>query len=146
MKKNIPLQPLPLQALNSWKWVLPVSFILTWSSGAIFVKLGLEYANPFTFVFLRFLLSTALLWGICLMSRFIYPKTIKRMGVHYSYGASVASRIPNFLFFCTGSTHVSGNVGNYFGCTTNHYSFFGGKQNQVVWAFFRVKRIDFGCF
>lgn len=25
---NIPLQPLPLQALNSWKWVLPSQFYL----------------------------------------------------------------------------------------------------------------------
>jgi drug/metabolite transporter (DMT)-like permease len=80
VKKNIQLQTRPSQVLRNWKWIVPASFILTWSSGAIFVKLGLEYANPFTFVFLRFLLSTALLWGICLTIRSTYPKTVKEWG------------------------------------------------------------------
>lgn len=128
---NIPLQPLPLQALNSWKWVLPVSFILTWSSGAIFVKLGLEYANPFTFVFLRFLLSTALLWGICLMSRFIYPKTIKEWGYIVVTGLLLQAGYQIFYFFALDQHMSPGMLAIILGAQPIITAFLG--ENKTKW-------------
>ncbi len=43
---------------------LPAAFVLTWSSGAIFVKEGLRYAAPFQFLAYRAVFSALLLWAV----------------------------------------------------------------------------------
>ena len=98
MKKNIQLESRLAHEIIKWKSLIPVSFILTWSSGAIFVKMGLEYANPFSFVFLRFLLSTALLWGICLTIQFSLPKTVKEWGYIVLTGLLLQAGYQTFYF------------------------------------------------
>ncbi len=46
--------------------LVPLAFVLMWSSGAIFVELGLNDARPLNFLTLRLVLSAALMWLICL--------------------------------------------------------------------------------
>lgn len=108
MRKEIQLQQI-VHGTNKWKSIIPISFILMWSSGAIFVKLGLQYANPFTFVFLRFLLSTALLWIICLTIRSTRPKTVKEWGYIFLTGLLLQAGYQIFYFFAL-DYHISPGV------------------------------------
>jgi drug/metabolite transporter (DMT)-like permease len=45
--------------------LVPLTFVLMWSSGAIFVELGLNDAKPLNFLTLRLVLSTIIMWLIC---------------------------------------------------------------------------------
>lgn len=67
-----PLQPL-----------FPALFVLLWSTGFIGAKLGLPYAEPATFLWLRFVLVLALLLPICWLSRARWPapRDAVQMGV-----------------------------------------------------------------
>lgn len=56
--------------------VVPMIFVLMWSSGAIFAKLGLQSTEPLTFLALRLLFSMAIMWLICLLIRPDFPQTI----------------------------------------------------------------------
>jgi len=51
----------------------PIVFVLMWSTGFIGAKFGLPYAEPFTFLLLRFLLAAALLLGLVLLRRAAWP-------------------------------------------------------------------------
>jgi drug/metabolite transporter (DMT)-like permease len=44
--------------------ILPIVFILIWSSGSIFVNMGLQFADPFSFLFFRAVLTTLILFII----------------------------------------------------------------------------------
>lgn len=52
---------------------IPGLFVLFWSSGAIFVKLGLPYANPFIFLSLRFFMAMVIMWLLCLIIKPTFP-------------------------------------------------------------------------
>jgi drug/metabolite transporter (DMT)-like permease len=54
-------------------WVFPGLFVILWSTGFIGAKLGLPYAEPFTFLSLRFSLVLAILLPICWLSRAPWP-------------------------------------------------------------------------
>jgi drug/metabolite transporter (DMT)-like permease len=54
-------------------WVFPGLFVILWSTGFIGAKLGLPYAEPFTFLSLRFLFVLAILLPICLLARVPWP-------------------------------------------------------------------------
>jgi drug/metabolite transporter (DMT)-like permease len=130
VKKNIQLQSGLSHELSKWKWLVPVSFILTWSSGAIFVKLGLEYANPFTFVFLRFLLSTALLWGVCLTIRSTYPKTFKEWGYILLTGLLLQAGYQIFYFFSLHYHMSPGILAIILGAQPIITAFFGDSKTR----------------
>ncbi|GGE09442.1 hypothetical protein GCM10011571_08410 [Marinithermofilum abyssi] len=53
-------------------WV-SLAFVVMWSSGGIFVELGLDEARPFNFLALRLLLSTVIMWLICFRLRPAFP-------------------------------------------------------------------------
>ena len=53
----------------------PVAFVLFWSTGFVGAKMGLPYAEPFTFLALRFVLVTGLLLTVVLAFRAPWPKT-----------------------------------------------------------------------
>jgi drug/metabolite transporter (DMT)-like permease len=59
-------------------WVFPGLFVVLWSTGFIGAKLGLPYAEPFTFLSLRFLFVLAILLPICWLVRAPWPN---RQGV-----------------------------------------------------------------
>lgn len=50
-------------------------FVLLWSTGFIGAKLGLPYAEPFTFLLIRFVLVTAILVVLALTTRAPWPRT-----------------------------------------------------------------------
>lgn len=53
--------------------VFPGLFVLLWSTGFIGAKLGLPYAEPATFLVLRFLLVLALLLPLCWLAKARWP-------------------------------------------------------------------------
>ena len=55
--------------------MIPAAFVLLWSTGFIGARLGLPYAEPLTFLSLRFALAVALLSLVCLVARAPWPRT-----------------------------------------------------------------------
>ena len=53
---------------------IPHLFVLLWSSGFIGSKLGVPYAEPFTFLTLRYSIVMAILVPIALVSRAPWPQ------------------------------------------------------------------------
>ena len=53
----------------------PAVFVLLWSSGFIFAKLGLSYAEPLTYLSLRMIAVVALLAIIIALTRPKWPST-----------------------------------------------------------------------
>ena len=60
--------------------VTPLIFVVTWSTGNIFTKLGLPHAEPFTFLTIRFALATLLLTVIALIFRAPWPTRAREIG------------------------------------------------------------------
>ncbi len=60
---------------------MPISilFVLLWSTGFIGAKLGLPYAEPFTFLFIRFGFVTAILIGLAMATRAPWPRTSREV-------------------------------------------------------------------
>jgi drug/metabolite transporter (DMT)-like permease len=58
-----------------WLKFAPALFLLLWSSGFVFLKLGLRYADPLTFLALRYACVVALLIGPFLWFRPALPPT-----------------------------------------------------------------------
>lgn len=65
-----------LQAAIRSHPLLPALFVLLWSTGFVFAKLGLDYAEPFTFLALRFCIVTALIGAVALAWRAPWPRTL----------------------------------------------------------------------
>jgi drug/metabolite transporter (DMT)-like permease len=59
---------------------MPALFVLLWSTGFIGAKFGLPYAEPFTFLALRFALVIALLAGVALVTRAAWPSDRRLIG------------------------------------------------------------------
>lgn len=60
--------------LPRWTTVIPWLFVLLWSSGFIGSKLGVPFAEPFTFLTLRYVLVLALLLPVSLLTGAPWPK------------------------------------------------------------------------
>jgi len=60
---------------NMFVLAMPGVFVLLWSTGFIGAKMGLPYAEPFTFLFLRFAILTAFLVVIALVFRAPWPSS-----------------------------------------------------------------------
>ncbi|AOR71755.1 multidrug DMT transporter permease [Burkholderia stabilis] len=58
-----------------WLRLAPALFLLLWASGFVFLKLGLRYADPLTFLALRYACVVALLAGPFLWLRPALPRT-----------------------------------------------------------------------
>jgi len=54
-------------------WVVPPLFVVLWGTGYIGAKLGLPYAEPITFLCLRFLFVIAILLPLCWFGRAPWP-------------------------------------------------------------------------
>lgn len=80
---------------------MPGLFVLLWSTGFLGAKLGLPYAEPFTFLFLRFVILTVVLGLAALALGAPWPKTWREAGdlalvgllVHGAYLGGVFSSI-----------------------------------------------------
>jgi drug/metabolite transporter (DMT)-like permease len=56
-------------------WAFPGLFVILWSTGFVGAKLGLAYAEPATFLVVRFLIVIALLLPLCAWMRAPWPST-----------------------------------------------------------------------
>lgn len=63
-----------------WAPLLPVFFVLLWSTGFIGAKFGLPYAEPLTFLLVRLLLVAAVLLVIILLTRAPWPRSWPEVG------------------------------------------------------------------
>jgi drug/metabolite transporter (DMT)-like permease len=57
-----------------WAAIIPWLFVLLWSSGFIGSKLGVPYAEPFTFLTLRYIIVLVVLVPIALLTRAPWPQ------------------------------------------------------------------------
>jgi drug/metabolite transporter (DMT)-like permease len=62
------------RARSAWLAVMPGLFVVLWSSGFIGAKYGLPYAEPFTYLAMRFWLVTALLATIAWLGGAHWPR------------------------------------------------------------------------
>ncbi len=60
--------------------IAPWIFVLLWSTGFIGARFGLPYIEPFTFLFLRFLIATTLIVGITVSLRSAWPRSRAAIG------------------------------------------------------------------
>ncbi len=67
-----------------WTSAIPWLFVLLWSSGFIGSKLGVPYAEPFTFLSMRYCIVLAVLVPIALMTRATWPKG-RRQIMHLAF-------------------------------------------------------------
>jgi len=84
VRSSDPLTEPTIKPDNMFVMAMPGVFVLLWSTGFIGAKLGLPYAEPFTFLFLRFAVLTALLVVIALAFRAPWPNSwgaVARIGV-----------------------------------------------------------------
>ena len=58
-----------------WLQAMPGLFVLLWSTGFVSAKYGLPYAEPLTFLLLRFVLVVALMLPLALAMRAVWPRT-----------------------------------------------------------------------
>jgi drug/metabolite transporter (DMT)-like permease len=71
----------PSPALRSaWLAAMPGIFVVLWSSGYVFGKLGLPYAGPATFLTLRFCIVVALMLPVALVTRADWPRSWSALG------------------------------------------------------------------
>lgn len=64
-------------AHSRWLSAAPVLFLLLWSSGFVFLKFGLRYADPLTFLALRYACVVGILVVPCLWLRPDFPRAFK---------------------------------------------------------------------
>lgn len=57
-----------------WHFFMPIIFVILYGSGFVGVKLGLPYTEPLTFLSLRFICSTALLYLMTICLRAPWPR------------------------------------------------------------------------
>jgi drug/metabolite transporter (DMT)-like permease len=58
----------------------PALFVFLWSTGFIGSRLGVPYAEPFTFLLWRFAFAALLLAGVCAVARTRLPQTAREAG------------------------------------------------------------------
>lgn len=67
-------------ARRLWQAGTPGLFVFLWSTGFIFAKMGLPYAEAFTFLSVRFAIVTAVILAIALVSRSPWPRDLRSVG------------------------------------------------------------------
>lgn len=73
--------------LHRWSTLAPGLFVLLWSTGFIGAKAGVPYAEPFTFLVLRFVLVIALMLPLALALKAQWPATWREAGHIAAAGA-----------------------------------------------------------
>jgi drug/metabolite transporter (DMT)-like permease len=63
-----------------WHLLMPPLFVVLWASGFVVTKLGVDVAEPFTFLLYRFVAVTALLLVIALVTRAPWPRHWRFIG------------------------------------------------------------------
>jgi drug/metabolite transporter (DMT)-like permease len=63
-----------------WLMAMPALFVFLWSTGFIGAKLGLPYAEPFTYLAWRFAIVTVLMAGLSYLTRAPWPSDARTWG------------------------------------------------------------------
>jgi len=63
-----------------WHFFMPPLFVLLWASGFVVTKLGVAFAEPFTFLLYRFVIVTGLLAAIALATGAPWPRSWRFAG------------------------------------------------------------------
>lgn len=63
-----------------WHFFMPPLFVLLWASGFVVTKLGVAFAEPFTFLLYRFVIVTVLLAAIALATGAPWPRSWRFAG------------------------------------------------------------------
>jgi drug/metabolite transporter (DMT)-like permease len=71
----------PRIARPAWQLLMSPLFVVLWSSGFIVTKLGVRFAEPFSFLFYRFAVVAVLFAGIALIWRAPWPRS-RRLVLH----------------------------------------------------------------
>ena len=72
-KPAVPGSPQPNPTRTAWIAAMPAVFVVLWSTGFIGARLGLPYAEPFTFLLVRFVAVIALLTVVAIAFRAPWP-------------------------------------------------------------------------
>ena len=75
-------------AAVNWARAAPPLFVVLWSTGFIGAKLGVPYAEPFTFLCLRFALVLAIMLPLALVLHVRWPATL-REGAHIAVSGAL---------------------------------------------------------
>ncbi len=81
MYRKIPFETPSGDPVKRIEWAFPGLFVLLWSTGFIGAKLGLPYAEPATFLLVRFSIVVAILLPVCWLARAPWPRA-PRDAVH----------------------------------------------------------------
>ncbi len=68
------------RAQSLWLGMMPGLFVLLWATGFIGAKFGLPYAEPMTFLAIRFAIVTALVLGLALATGAPWPRSWRLAG------------------------------------------------------------------
>ena len=71
----MPPVPTPADPVKRVEWAFPGLFVLLWSTGFIGAKLGLPYAEPATFLLVRFAIVVAILLPVCWLAGAAWPRS-----------------------------------------------------------------------
>jgi drug/metabolite transporter (DMT)-like permease len=63
-----------------WHFFMPPLFVLLWASGFVVTKLGIAFAEPFTFLLYRFVIVTVMLAAIALVTGAPWPRSWRLAG------------------------------------------------------------------
>lgn len=74
--------------VRRFAWIFPGLFVVLWSTGFIGAKLGLPYAEPATFLVIRFLLVLAVLLPICWVMRAPWPSS-RSESLHMAFAGAL---------------------------------------------------------
>jgi drug/metabolite transporter (DMT)-like permease len=88
--------------LASWYGLAPGLFVLLWSTGFLGAKAGVSYAEPFTFLCLRFVLVIALMLPLAFLLRAKWPATA-REGAHIAAAGALIHG--GYLAGCFAAVH-----------------------------------------
>lgn len=76
----MPTAAAPTAAHPLWHLFMPPLFVVLWASGFVVTKLGVAFAEPFTFLLYRFLIVAVLLGVIAAAMRAPWPRTWAMVG------------------------------------------------------------------
>jgi len=77
----------------------PLIFVVIWSTGFIGAKYGLPYAEPFIYLALRMVLACALMIGLVLLTRGVWPRNLNEVGIYATSGLLLHAGYLGGVFF-----------------------------------------------
>lgn len=98
-KRDMRQSRLPVKQNLSLQMLIPMTFVLMWSSGAIFAKLGLEFTGPLTFLALRLILSWIIIGSLCLIIRPEFPRNMGQWRHILLTGLFLQTGYQTFFFY-----------------------------------------------